>query len=300
MTTSPLPTFLVIGPPRCGTTRLYRVLQDHQDVFISSVKEPCYFAFKDLQRSFTGPGDNDRVRDWKTYNSLFEGAESFPVRGEASPLYLWHPEAPKNIHEVLPGVRLIAILRNPVERAISHFNQHRLQGREDAENIETAIEREQARRDAGWSPFWFYKNVGMYGEQIPRYLSLFPRENLRFYFFEQLQKDPECLVQDLACFLGLSSPISLPPASLGRNSSGKPRSLVVQRILARPNFVKTALKAVLPRRAQLRLSDSAKTLNLRRESVPPEVRRRLLSLFEDTIRETARLLETNLEHWLRI
>src|SRR5437867_4308222 len=119
-----LPTFLVIGAARSGTTALYLYLRQHPNVFMSRDKETNFFAFEGEALDFRGPGAefvNNSVVTLNAYLRLFADAPENAAIGEASPLYLYSLHAAERIHARLPDVRLIAILRNPIEQAYSHY-----------------------------------------------------------------------------------------------------------------------------------------------------------------------------------
>ena len=122
--TAGLPDFLVVGAPKSGTTSLYRYLEGHPDVYLSPVKEPRYFAFPDTPPRFVGPGAKDLNREivWREddYRALFAGRQPHHrAGGEASATYLWAPGAAERIARTVPESRLIAILRQPADRAFS-------------------------------------------------------------------------------------------------------------------------------------------------------------------------------------
>lgn len=105
-----LPNFLIVGAARAGTTSLYYYLKQHPDVFMSPKKEIDFF---DVDKNF------EKGLDW--YERYFEGYTGQKAIGEASPLYMYLEKVPKRIAKVIPDVKLIFILRNPVDRAYSHY-----------------------------------------------------------------------------------------------------------------------------------------------------------------------------------
>lgn len=106
-----MPNFLIIGAPRAGTTLLYEGLWRHPEIYMSPVKEPWFFCEEELQI----------VQDLETYRALFSEVRDEEAIGEASTIYLYSPKAPLCIKQHLPDARLVATLRNPVERAYSQF-----------------------------------------------------------------------------------------------------------------------------------------------------------------------------------
>lgn len=119
-----MPDFFVIGAARAGTTALYESLRGHPDIFLTPFKETNYFSYAGTKLDVKGPGAdfiNNSITERSDYRAQFAAANPGQVLGEISPLYLFEPDAPRNIHDAVPNVRLIAVLRNPIEQAWSHF-----------------------------------------------------------------------------------------------------------------------------------------------------------------------------------
>src|SRR5947209_2632070 len=121
-----LPTFLIIGAMKSGTTALYHALRQHPDIWMSPEKEPHFFAFEDQEIPYAGPRDryileSMTVRDIAAYRRLFEPGAAKAAAGEASVMYLYLPHVPPRVKERVPTARLIALLRNPVDRAYSSY-----------------------------------------------------------------------------------------------------------------------------------------------------------------------------------
>ena len=120
-----VPKLIVIGAARSGTTALYEHLRQHPQIFLSSSKEANYFAFEGEPLDYRGPGAdfvNNSVASWDAYLELFADAPGDAVIGDISPLYLYAPKTAERIRARLPDAKLVAILRNPIEQAFSHFN----------------------------------------------------------------------------------------------------------------------------------------------------------------------------------
>src|SRR5581483_6498173 len=152
----PLPSFLIIGAAKSGTSSVFAWLGQHPEIYTSPIKGPCFFAFDEGARvRVAGPGDQavfDRhvVTDPVAYRRLFDGVTpAHRAAGEASVLYLYAPAAAARIARTIPDVRLIAILRNPVERAFSSFQHLRRDGREPLADFAEALRAEDARVAAG-------------------------------------------------------------------------------------------------------------------------------------------------------
>lgn len=195
-----LPAFLIIGTQKGGTTSLYRWLGQHPQVVEASRKEVHYF-------------DINFSKGERWYRSHFPFARDLEygqITGEGSPYYMCHPHAPQRIARMLPGVRLIVLLRNPVERAISHYFHSQRNGREPLP-IEQAMAREESRIDAEFARMqadgryisrahrWFsYKARGRYVEQLRSVLAHCSPEQLLILKSEDLFQEPQRIF-DAAC-----------------------------------------------------------------------------------------------------
>jgi len=202
------PDFIILGAQKAGTTSLYRYLTLHPRVVAAHVKEVHYFDLN-LER---GPG-------W--YRSNFPYRRSLghgPARrltGEASPYYLFHPRCATRIHAALPEVALIAILRDPVARALSHYN-HNLRNRRETRSFAQALEEEDGllggelrrmRTDPSYESFavqhYSYKARGRYAEQLERYFETFGRDQVLVLRSEDLFSDPQGVFALTLAHLGL-------------------------------------------------------------------------------------------------
>ena len=120
------PTFILLGANKGGTTSLWKYLDQHPDVYMSRVKEPMYFS--SIPEEPKGRTDDrwrvNAVRTWSEYTKLFEPGRKFSARGEASTGYLRNEQVPARMHSELPDIQLAAILRNPFDRALSHYKMY--------------------------------------------------------------------------------------------------------------------------------------------------------------------------------
>lgn len=191
--TGRLPDFLVIGAARCGTTALSRWLDDHDDVWIARQKELRFF---DVETNWA------RGLDW--YRDQFADAPPDALVGEASPGYLYVPEAAPRIAETVPDARLVAILRDPIERAWSHYWFLRASDGDHRTPLEAV--RSDDRRWVG------YLDRGDYLPQLERICEHHPRERLLVVLFDDLRDDPVGLFRTVADFIGAGGDV---PESVG-------------------------------------------------------------------------------------
>jgi hypothetical protein len=197
-----LPNFLVIGAGKAGTTSVYRYLKQHPQVFMSPIKETNFFAYTcagwdDRELNRLGWSARFPVRTLEAYETLFEPVRDEKAVGEISPRYLsvGRPAA-ECIRRHLPGVRLIAILRNPIERAFSSYLFHTRDGRE-RRTFERAIGEERAGVQPEKMDFGqlHYVGLGRYCDLLEPYFDLFPREQIQVHLFADLQRDPAALMR---------------------------------------------------------------------------------------------------------
>lgn len=300
-----LPDFLVIGAMKAGTTSLELYLDQHPQVFMSRLKEPNYFAFKEQALSFTDAFGrpsrlNERsITDTGRYRSLFDGARPEQKAGEISHWYLYDPMAPAHIRHDIPDARLIAVLRDPVERAYSEFLFHMRDGRESVEDFGEALDIEEERLAAGCDD-GRYVDRGLYHAQLSRFYDLFPSEQIRVYLFEDLRDDPATLIRDLYSFIGVDPDVK-PDTTVSRNVSGIPKNMGVQRLLRAVVWQEGLREAV--RRTPLgrplqKLYAEASRRNLSRPPLAPEHRERLRATFKDDVTKLQGLIDRDLSKWL--
>jgi len=290
-----MPNFLIIGAMKSGTTALYYYLEQHPQIFMSPVKEPNFFCVGGKEGS-----DSRSVTRLEDYQHLFKDVSGEKAVGEASHCYLYEPEAVARIQQHVPDAKLIAILRNPVDRAYSHFLHRVRDGTEPLTDFAQALREEetgafQKRR------FQDYIGRGRYYEQLKRYFDAFDRRRLRVYLYEELSDAPIDTLRDTFRFLGVDDSF-VPDVSLRRNVSGHPRYKALDEFLRRPSPVKEALKVHLPARLRWRLSeafDALKTRNLVEPSaVPPDARRQLVGVYREEILRVQELVQRDLSGWL--
>ncbi|HEY8059023.1 MAG TPA: sulfotransferase, partial [Acidimicrobiales bacterium] len=176
-----MPDFIVIGAPKAGSTALHAALAGHPQLFLSPVKEPKFFLCDNTPPPRqTGPGDAHSRQEWiwrrEDYEDLFRHAPPGTLVGESTPLYLQDLDAHDRIARLAPDARLIAVIRDPVDRAYSNWAHLWSDGLEPEADFLAACAAEDERQRRGWAPFWRYKGQGRYGEQLEHLYSVFPRD----------------------------------------------------------------------------------------------------------------------------
>jgi hypothetical protein len=198
-----LPTFLIIGAQKSGTSSLWAYLREHPQVFVPPVKEVHFFS---------EPADDVDVR---RYQCLFADASGAVAVGEASTSYTMFPltpDVPAKIASVLPGVRLIYLMRDPVERMRSAYH-HRLASGTENRRIRQALLADPS-----------YMQVSMYATQLEHYLRWFPRSQLLLLTAEELKSNREATLRTVLSFIGVDPSWQPEHVSAEYNTSaGKPR-----------------------------------------------------------------------------
>jgi hypothetical protein len=222
------PDFLVIGAQRAGTTWLHRVLRQHPSLWLPPVKELHYFDRLETKRTILDPKERRRVGlkqllsldpwlvsywlrarsdDW--YARLFRGAKAKGlVAGEITPAYATLDETVlRRIKRLNDNIKLIFVMRDPVERAWSAVNNAAKKGAADASSVEKSIKRARESGAAARSA---------YADTIKRLEAVFPANQVHYCFFEDLRDCPEALTSDLFAYLGVEpvppTPVQLPQA----------------------------------------------------------------------------------------
>jgi hypothetical protein len=209
-----LPHFLIIGTQKGGTSSLYNALGQHPQVLKASRKEVHFFD------QYYGYGQS-----W--YLEQFPECPPGQITGEASPFYIAHPLVAERIAKHCPDTRLIALLRNPADRAISHYHQE-VRRKNETLPLQDALDAEETRTRNDWSALaagkllvhtkaqqFSYRQRGHYAEQLAPFLQKFPRSNIAIYNSEYFFQQPDKLLPELFEFLGVN-PSFMPPDLLPR------------------------------------------------------------------------------------
>ncbi len=214
------PSFLIIGAQKAGTSSLFRYLSQHPHIRLPASKELHFFDMQ-YQRSI----------NW--YEGLFPKRKflSRQITGEASPYYLFHPLAPKRVNEHYPDIRLIVLLRNPVDRAYSHFNMERNRGNEPEVSFMRAVELEASRifdeeqqirqgiiQSGCKFQNWSYMRRGLYGQQVADWQKFFRSKQFIFIKSEDFYTDTVHELERIHEFLRIPHvpPVDISPVNTNR------------------------------------------------------------------------------------
>ena len=269
---------------------------------MSPEKEPWYFSIGVRETPFQGPKDVDYnlYLSRSEYEDLFSGVDGERIVGEASTDYLYSDSALNALRSEFPNAKLVAILRNPAERAYSQYVQHVSQLREPCRRFWDAIELEEERKQSDWCHYWYYRNLGFYGRQLSRYFEAFDAEQIRVFLFEDLRSNPKALFRELFDFLGVDASFQPDLKSDARNESAMPKSSRMHALLTGPSATRSIARRVVPR--PLRIA-GLKWVASRRQTakapgLSPDERRQLLEGYREDIKLLETLIGRDLSGWL--
>ncbi len=227
-----LPTFLIIGAPKSGTTTLWHYLRSHPDVFVPPMKEIDFF---------TNHGPFGRGVEW--YASLFAAGKGYKAIGEASPSYLFSREAKPRMARIVPDAQLIAILRNPIDRAYSHYLHARYYALE-RRSFRDAVRDELRAPDGQLFPY--YLAMSRYLPQLEELTEHFDREKLLVLLLDDLVQDRAAVFRALCRHIGVDEHAVPREDAYVTNTYREARMLPLWRILARPKVSRT-IERISPR-----------------------------------------------------
>jgi len=308
------PDFFLVGAMKAGTTSLYDLLGEHPDLYLPREKEPFYFLWPDGQgagrfrvphrRGFIGADSWVVIRTRRQYQDLFRRAGPDQLTGEASTFYLPDPHVAERIRACVPRARIIAILRDPVDRAYSAYMFQRSLGVEPARSFEAAIEAERRGDRDDWLYGWRHLYCSAYSRQLQRYFREFGEDRVLVVDFDDLRRDPHALARRIFTFLGIDPAVDLSgrPPSNRTAIPVNPWAARAKALLARPNVVKDTVKHVLPRSLRRDLRHWGLALVDRFSAPPPPMTARerdmLGELFRPDLERLQRMLGRSFAGWV--
>jgi hypothetical protein len=300
-----LPDFLVVGAAKSGTSSLYSYLKRHKSVFLPPKKECYFFSFKDSHPVFQSPNRiGGIISDFGDYQAQFANAKKSQRIGDNSTLYLYtHKKTIMNIKDIYEEdhkkLKIIIILRNPVERAFSQYSMFARDG-EETLCFGKAIQPEMitSRIRNNWNIYYDYLSFGNYCAQIKPFMDTFPQTKI--YLFEDLTNNKRKLISDISRFLEISD---LPIRDNTKyNASGRPRSESLHYILSKDNLAKSYIKKIgslffspeFMKMVNARLFN----FNLKKVSMSDNTRSVLNAYYAEEIHRLQDLINRDLSGWL--
>jgi hypothetical protein len=313
-----MPNFFIVGAAKAGTTSLYYYLKQHPEIYMSPIKEPNYFA-KDINIDLfredykkTAIIDTKRyfskskleelhlafITEFDDYVQLFREVKNEKAIGEISNSYLYSKVAAKEIYKFNPNAKIIIILRDPIERAFSHYIMNLRDGFTKETDFIKEVISDYNKSQKGWGVSHLSIELGLYYEQVKRYLDIFPRDNIKIILFDDFKRDTEKVVREIFKFLNINENVPI-DFNKKANVGAVPKSVKLNYIIMNTGKL---LKPLFPNYAKKRIKNIYKNLLLKNEkpNLSSKQREALLPFFIEDIKKTQELINRDLSMWLRI
>ncbi len=312
-----LPTFIVVGANKGGTTSIYHYLNQHPEVYLSPIKEPHFFSkdidvqlfshefaqnkLQDIASYVNGDMQQEYhaafVREWDHYQKLFKLVKEEKAVGELSTSYLYSAVAAREIFNTLGKIKIIICLRNPVERAWSHYRMNLWTGNNNEFDFLKALKKDYTHQPKVWGNAHLYVELGLYYEQVKRYLDLFGAENVKIIFTEEMKADTTKVIKELYEFIGVEATFS-PDTSEKYNEVYSPKyknlTWLLNKSGIRPLVKKFSPKFI--KRAIVKLLYKGKD---EKGAMSAEAKLFLLDKFTNDVNQLSVLLNKDLSGWLK-
>ncbi len=300
---SSLPNFLIVGAAKSGTSSLHNYINQHTDIFMPdvdhagrSVKEP-QFMVKDIIQDRLHFG----VWSFKEYKELFNDVQDHKMVGEASVFYLYfYEEAIKNIKMRLGDkVKIIIMLRNPIERAYSAYF-HVSRGLKENLSFEEAIGDEESRfqNDSSITPMIRYKDMGLYYQMVKRYLEEF--SDVLIILHEDFRDDTQSVLRRVFQFLDVDDK-QIIDTNIKYNIGGKQwKNRFLKYMFHSNNVIKKFANFITPSFIKKQLTN--KLVNLSKNKVPPmhiKTEQFLKNFYKEDVKNLSKLINRDLHKWIR-
>lgn len=298
-----LPNFLIAGAAKSGTTSLYYYLKEHPDIYLSPVKEPCFFTFQTLDLPQQGIDDDKKfyIRTFEDYCGLFQGAAGKKAVGEASAdtIYFYEKTIPV-IKRLLGDPAIIILLRNPVTRAFSAYT-HLVRDNRESLSFEEGLALEEDRIQRNWQCMWHYKKRGQYYGQVKAFMNAFSR--VKVLLHDDLKKTPMSVVKEVFEFLGVDSSYQPVDTETQYNTSGIPRFKSLNNLFLMKNIVQRSIRKtgsfLLTEDRWVKLRDTLRGKLLVKAEMKLETRAYLREFFREDILKLQELTGKDLSAWLK-
>lgn len=297
----PLPTFIIVGVQKAGTTSIYNYLRQHPQVFMSPVKEP-HFLERDWEQFYAEGGQRKatRIDTWEKYQALFDGVTDERAIGEASANCLFHHQgAIPRIQQYVPEAQIVMVLRHPADRAHSDYLMH----------IRDCINPQQQRSLASiiheQADTSFLIRKGYYHAGVKHFIDTFGAERVGVFLHDDLKRSAVQFMQQMYEFIRVDGAFT-PDVGKRAQTAQVPKNSTVNSFLRTRNplrsAIATGLKLVMPLEKRQRLRNRLITLNSAGKQAAPLAaadRSALIDLYRDDILRLQDLLDRDLSAWLR-
>lgn len=312
-----LPTFIVVGANKGGTTSIYHYLKQHKEVYLSPVKEPHYFSkdidinlfkrefahnkLQDIDKYVSGDMKDEFhaafIRDIEQYKKLFSRVREEKAIGELSTSYLYSKVAAHEIKELLPSCKIIICLRNPLERAYSHYRMNLWTGNSNEFDFYKALVDDYNHTPKVWGNAHLYTEIGLYYEQVKRYLDIFGKENVKIIFTEDMKKNTQQVVKELYEFIGVDNTF-VPDTSTMYNEVFTPKYKNITWFLNKSG-IRPLMKRLSPQILKKFFVKIFYKGKGEKGEIPENAKQFLQDKFTDDVNKLSLLLNKDLSYWLK-
>ena len=279
----------IVGAPKAGTTSLHYYLNEHPEILMSSLKEPDFFSHQDILEQGLYY-ENSKINTIQKYHNLFNESHEAKIFGDSSVSYLFYPEVSKRIKEYNSKAKIVIMLRNPTDRAFSHYLMDFRLGLV-SERFEDVFHKKQGLK------FQQYFLLGNYYSQVKRYINEFSKENIHLIWYSDFKKDAEKEIKKLFKFIDVNSDYKVNFKTV-YNRSFVPKNNIIRIIYSVVWFRKLILFFISPK--IVRFFKSILFIKENKPRITAKTRRILAEYYKDDISKLEKLLSTNLSEWKKL
>ena len=286
-----LPNFIIVGAPKAGTTSRYHYLSEHPQVFMSTPKEVNFFSSKEIIEQGLYYKSH-LIEKWSEYLELFKEAGDRKAIGEGSVSYLFYPHTPEKIKEKLADVKIIILLRNPTKRAFSHYLMDYRMGLVSESFEQIIYKKNNSILDK--LHYQQYVELGMYYQQVKRYLDTFGNDQVKVFLQEDLRYRQKDVIRDLYRFLDLND-YELQKSGQEHNSFTMPKNKFIHGLYS-SIFIRTIASFLF----RDTVKEKVKDLLFERKKKPKleeNTRNYLYDIYHDDLKKLEKLIERDLSLW---
>ena len=294
----------IVGAAKSGTTSLYNYLAQHPDIYFPNVKEPNYYSDAEAHNpsAYIKPKKgkfyhNKIIKDANVYYSLYDEVGNQKIVADASPSYLWDKLAANRICKDFPEAKVIMILRNPIQRAFSHFLMDLKDGNQSETNFKQAILNDVKIEPKIWGKAHLYIDIGQYYNQVKTYFDTFGKSQVKVIIYEDFIKDTANHLKEICQFLNIDANyIDNIDYNKVHNPYVVPKSKLSKLLLKYKNKV-GLLKVILPNPIKVYLNEKVFFKQEKKPTLQLEDKEYLQGIFLEDINKLEQLLNKDLQQW---
>ena len=285
--------FFIVGAPKAGTTSLYHYLNEHPKIRMSSVKEPNYFSHEDLETQKLYYKSN-KINSLDSYHNLFPKRDANLIYGEASVSYLFYKNVAEKIKTYNKNAKIIILLRNPIERAFSHYLMDVRLGliSKSFESVVDSFETKSKNKLF----YQQYIELGKYYNQISNYKRLFNDKNILIIDYEDFKNKTSLCVSNVFDFLQIDTSF-MPNLDLTHNTFRKPKFTFIEKLYSN-HSIRCLINKLIPSKFKNYINQMV----FDKQDKPilsQDLRERLKSIFKNDVNKLSNMLNKDFSKWIK-